>query len=164
MSSTRLVDGGSSTQLCGTAHPIEYGAHVITHWIKVAGRSGRIGLMLGLLVLITAHLSGAVHGASFAGPHMSAVAVISGHGAAEDRSPAPPAHDHKYEAHIDHAADRPRTASQDTAAEPDHESGSTATSPATRVADVRGAWRNLTHASTPVQGGCTLALHCIRRQ
>ncbi|MEU1596038.1 hypothetical protein ABZ468_25075 [Streptomyces sp. NPDC005708] len=136
---------------------------MIRQWIKVAGRSGRIGLMLGLLVLITAHLSGAVHGTSFASPHMSALAVISEHDADDDASHAPPP-DHKSGAHIDHVADRPRTALQDTAAEPDHESGSPAASPATMAPDICAAWCHLPQDSAAVQGSSTLALHCVWRQ
>lgn len=130
----------------------------------IAGRSGRVGLLLGLLVLITAHLSGAVHGASFAGPHMSPVAVISEHGANSDGSDAPPGHDHKSGAHIDHTADRPRTASQDTPSEPGHDSGSPAASPAAKVSDAGGGWRYLPHDFAAVQGSSTLELHCVWRQ
>jgi hypothetical protein len=122
--------------------------------------------MLGLLVLITAHLAGAVHGASFAGPHMSAVAAVSEHGAGDDDgSHMPdPGHDHESEGHIDHAAARPRMAVQDTADEPHHEGISLITPEATRATDVLAACSHPPRASAGSDGSSTLALHCVWRQ
>lgn len=121
--------------------------------------------MLGLLVLIIAHLSGAVHGASFAGPDMSAVAALSQHDVDDDGSHSPrPEHDHKSGGHIGHAVDRPRTAVQDVAAETDHAGGLPVLSPAANATDARAAWRHLVCPFAAPDSDSTLALHCVWRQ
>ncbi|MDX3695658.1 hypothetical protein PV726_36125 [Streptomyces europaeiscabiei] len=78
------------------------------------GSAGRVGLLLGLVVILAAHLAGTVHGAAFEGPHLDMVVAVAHHDAYDDRGghPSPhPEHDHEHEAdgHADHAADRPGT-------------------------------------------------------
>ncbi|MFF4509328.1 hypothetical protein [Streptomyces sp. NPDC001401] len=84
---------------------------------RTARRPGRVGPLLALVVLITLHLAGSVHGASFEGPHLSlTVTERAQHDAGEDLGeplPGCPTHHHHADGHIDHAADRPRTTSVD---------------------------------------------------
>ncbi|MBX7555250.1 hypothetical protein K1Y78_46955 [Streptomyces sp. tea 10] len=135
-------------------------------WIRVraGGRSGHVGLLLGLVVIIVVHLSGTVHGASFEGPHLDAVEAVGAHHGASD---APtPEHDHKAGGHIDHAADRPRSVSADDIVLEPGAGGLAlipvgATGPFGTGATAPG--------DPPGSKGCpdgryTLALHCIWRQ
>ncbi|MEV8547802.1 hypothetical protein [Streptomyces sp. NPDC051572] len=133
---------------------------------RSGGRSCRVGLLLGLVVLIAAHLAGSVHGSSFAGPYMSIAATTCHHHAdAHGGTMAPsPGHDHRADGHIDHAADRPRAAADDTAAGPDHDALSPLPpappgSPAGQIALHRPSG-----VSRPPGGPSTLALHCVWRQ
>jgi hypothetical protein len=148
---------------------IEYGVQVIRLQIgaKTAGRSGRVGLPLGLVVLIAAHLAGAVHGSSFAGPHLSVTAVACSQGGAEAESGtlAPsPGHEHKADGHIDHAADRPRAAVDDTADEPDHD-GIPLIPPAAPGSPAgHAAWQRPPGVPRSPDGRSTLTLHCVWRQ
>ncbi|MFD4476657.1 hypothetical protein ACFWPU_11160 [Streptomyces sp. NPDC058471] len=107
-------------------YPIGYFVLVIRLWIGEVptGRAGRIALLFGLVLLITAHLSGGVHSATFAGPHaVVGAAACSG---LEDETELPgiaggehrPGHDHHADSHFDHTVDRPRVGSGDTAAAP----------------------------------------------
>ena len=79
---------------------------------RAAGRSGRIGLLLGLVVIVAAHLTGTVHGSPFEGSPVSAVVTVGAQHRADGGPLAPaPWHEPKAEGHADHTADRPRTVS-----------------------------------------------------
>ncbi|AEY93645.1 hypothetical protein SHJG_8380 [Streptomyces hygroscopicus subsp. jinggangensis 5008] len=84
-----------------------------------AGRSRRAALLVGLVLVIAAHLSGAAHACSFAGPDPSALVTQDvrqvADGADETGSNGPPQHRHAADGHVDHTADRPRAALDDTA-------------------------------------------------
>ncbi|WBO65686.1 hypothetical protein [Streptomyces camelliae] len=137
---------------------------------KAVGRSGRVGLLLGLVVIIVVHLAGTVHGASFEESHLDAVQAVGayhsadgGHGASDAPTPE---HDHKTGGHIDHAADRPRSVSaDDVVVEP------AAAGPALIPAATTGPFGTGATAPGDPPGGkgspdgrFTLALHCIWRQ
>ncbi|MEU5083248.1 MULTISPECIES: hypothetical protein [Streptomyces] len=83
-----------------------------------AGRSRRAALLIGLVLVIAAHLTGSVHACSFAGSGPSAVAAAEvAHPAdtADGTDPTgPPRHRHTADGHLDHTADRPRAALDDT--------------------------------------------------
>ncbi|WP_051370653.1 hypothetical protein [Streptomyces sp. 142MFCol3.1] len=73
--------------------------------------AGRLWLLLGVVLIVVAHLAGAVHGAALAGTH-TAFPVISHADGAEytaDGIKPSPGHDHTADGHVDHVADRPRT-------------------------------------------------------
>ncbi|WP_326718444.1 MULTISPECIES: hypothetical protein [unclassified Streptomyces] len=140
---------------------------------RAAGRPGCVGLVLGLVVLITVHLTSAVHGSSFEGPHVDAVTATCAQQSAGDdgRIAPPPGHDHKADGHIDHAADRPRTVSAgDTVLEP----GSDGPAPISAIGTGGAAPRDppgvttspygRSTLTTSPYGRSTLALHCVWRQ
>ncbi|GHH27820.1 hypothetical protein [Streptomyces rubradiris] len=83
-----------------------------------AGRSRRAALLIGLVLVIAAHLTGSVHACSFAGSGPSAVAageVVQPADTADGTDPTgPPRHRHAADGHLDHTADRPRAALDDT--------------------------------------------------
>ncbi|MGW3497964.1 hypothetical protein [Streptomyces sp. NPDC001020] len=127
----------------------------------------RVGLLLGLVVFVTAHLAGTVHCSAFAGPHVGGIVDCSQLDADDDRDgPArPPGHEHKADGHSDHVVDRPRAACDDAVAEPDHDVPSpvpvaAAVGPLARPGTRCGAAGT---ARAP-DGPSTLALHCVRRQ
>ncbi|GHE12762.1 hypothetical protein GCM10010339_77440 [Streptomyces alanosinicus] len=129
-------------------------------------RPGRVGLFLGLVLLVTAHLTGAVHAASFAGSHLTvevtARAQLPADAGHEDE-PAP-AHQHRAGDHIDHAADRPRTAADETVTEPGHTDPADGPSGPAGVIPLPGV--RCRPSATPVSTGDapgTLALHCVWR-
>jgi len=133
--------------------------------VRAVGRPGWLGLVVGLVVLITAHLAGTVHSSLYEGPHVSPVAAVCvHHGADGDGRFAPdPGHDHEADTHIDHAADRPRTVSaDDTVLEPGFDGlvptpavgGGGAATPRDPPAAVTGS----------SDGRSTLVLHCVWRQ
>lgn len=148
---------------------------------SAAGRPGRVGLLLGLVMLIVAHLSGTGHGASFTGPHVSAaVEVFSHHDHhdhhedADDGTLAPslghdhpghdhPGHDHKGDGH-DHAADRPRAAVDDTVAEAEQDGLSPILPAAPGSSAGPAAWHRPPGVARSRDGPSTLALHCVWRQ
>ncbi|WP_251096246.1 hypothetical protein [Streptomyces sp. Caat 7-52] len=82
-----------------------------------AGRSRRAALLVGLVLVIAAHLTGAVHACSFAGADPSAVVARDvahpADGAGGGMVP-PPGHRHAADGHLGHTADRPRAALDDT--------------------------------------------------
>ncbi|ANP56811.1 hypothetical protein AVL59_26930 [Streptomyces griseochromogenes] len=129
-------------------------------------RSGRAGLLLGLVLLVTAHLAGAVHVSAVAGPPVSVEAAEIArplHDAGRESEPAPE-HQHRSGDHIDHAADRPRTAVDETIVEPGH--ADPADSPFGAV-DGPPSPAVRCRPSGPAASGTdapdTLALHCVRR-
>ncbi|MFI0805788.1 hypothetical protein [Streptomyces echinatus] len=84
-----------------------------------AGRSRRAALLVGLVLVIAAHLTGAVHACSFAGADPSPVVAQdvprTADAAGEPGPQAPhPGHRHAADGHLDHTADRPRAALDDT--------------------------------------------------
>ncbi|MFH9404143.1 hypothetical protein ACH4JS_30925 [Streptomyces sp. NPDC017638] len=83
-----------------------------------AGRSRRAVLLIGLVLVIAAHLTGAAQACSFAGPGPAAApARAAAHPAdtGRDTGPTgPPRHRHAADGHPDHTADRPRAALDDT--------------------------------------------------
>uniref|UniRef100_UPI0015F08EC4 hypothetical protein n=1 Tax=Streptomyces sp. WELS2 TaxID=2749435 RepID=UPI0015F08EC4 len=85
---------------------------------RSAGRSRHAALLIGLVLVIAAHLAGSVHACSFAGRGPSAVAAReAAHpaGTADGTDPTgPPRHRHTADGHLDHTADRPRAALDDT--------------------------------------------------
>ncbi|WP_225810234.1 hypothetical protein [Streptomyces spinosus] len=83
-----------------------------------AVRFRRAALLTGLVLVIAVHLTGAVHACSFAGPDPSALVAQDvrqvADGADEPDSNGPPQHRHAADGHLDHTADRPRAALDDT--------------------------------------------------
>ncbi|MFE5602606.1 hypothetical protein ACFQ8O_25870 [Streptomyces coelicoflavus] len=79
--------------------------------MRASARPGHFGLLLGLVLLITAHLAGATHTSAFAGPHVVVEVTACFQPAADaDHGLEPvPGHHHHADTHIDHAVDRPRT-------------------------------------------------------
>ncbi|MFI0186874.1 hypothetical protein ACH4PW_04775 [Streptomyces sp. NPDC017082] len=79
-----------------------------------AGRSRRAALLLGLVLVIAAHLTGAMHACSFAGSDPTPVLAQDVAYAADTTDgtgpTAPPRHRHAADGHSDHTADRPRAA------------------------------------------------------
>ncbi|NGO14563.1 hypothetical protein G5C60_44970 [Streptomyces sp. HC44] len=133
-----------------------------------AGRSGRIGLLLGLVLLVTAHLAGVVHGASFSGPHVSTVAAAwAAHGEHhEEKGDAvtpSPGHEHGADDHLDHAADRPRADLDDAVAELSHDGLPNRPGTADPAAG-RAAGRPPWDVPDPPGGRSALSLHCVWRQ
>ncbi len=128
-------------------------------------RPGRVGLLLALVLLVTAHLAGSVHASSFAAPHVPVEVAVSAQApvVADHKGEPVPAHQHGAMGHIDHTADRPRTTADETIcvtghAEPAY--GPTASSDATPLP----VWCR--PAGPPVRTtGCplTLALYCLWR-
>ncbi|MFF8881322.1 hypothetical protein [Streptomyces flaveolus] len=132
---------------------------------RASARPGRIGLLLGLVLLVTAHLAGAVHMSSFAGPHVAVEVTTCSQPEADDGhglGPAP-GHHHHADAHIDHTVDRPRTAADDGIAGPcvggpgEGLPSAADTAPAPADQERPGA------AAGTADGHGTLALHCVWR-
>ncbi|MFJ7905007.1 hypothetical protein ACIQ6V_31750 [Streptomyces sp. NPDC096198] len=133
---------------------------------RAPGRPGHLGLVLGLVLLITAHLSGALHAAPFAGPHVPVeTAASAGRPAGTGHEGEPePAHQHDGGVHIDHAADRPRTTADATlAAHPRARPAVTPSPPGGTT--VLTALRGLpSHTLPPPKDSRSpLALHCVWR-
>ncbi|MGB8939249.1 MAG: hypothetical protein WCD21_03265 [Streptomyces sp.] len=133
------------------------------------GRAGRFALLFGLVLLITAHLSGGVHGAAFAGPH-TVVGAAACSGAGSETGPATvggehrPGHEHHADSHFDHTVDRPRADSGEVANPPLLDSGTTQPASATSEFSLacRGGPRS---AALCTPGGhAALSLHCVWRQ
>jgi hypothetical protein len=149
---------------------IEYGLHVIGSRISpsTAVRAGRVGLLLGLVVLIAAHLAGTVHGSAFAGPHADVGVAACAYSGTNDSEPSPE-HEHHVDDHIDHVVDRPRASVHHAVTEQGHDgawpfssslSAGDAQPPAVTGAvsgGRRGGFRAL-------DGRSALALHCVWRQ
>ncbi|MFF8997700.1 hypothetical protein ACF1GW_00835 [Streptomyces achromogenes] len=83
-----------------------------------ARRLRRAALLIGLVLVIAAHLTGSVHACSFAGSGPGAGAareVAHPADTADGTDPTgPPRHRHPADGHLDHTADRPRAALDDT--------------------------------------------------
>ncbi|MFE7979765.1 hypothetical protein [Streptomyces shenzhenensis] len=137
--------------------------------ILASRRPGRIGLFLGLAVLVTAHIAGAVHSSSFAGPHLGVEVVAQVHpsvGVAHGPG-QPPGHRHDAEDHLDHAVDRPRSGPDAATAGPGH--ADPAIAPAVMAAAASATFPDVPrtgppHACPAADGPDTLALHCVWRQ
>ncbi|WP_069758166.1 hypothetical protein [Streptomyces sp. LUP47B] len=135
--------------------------------VRVSGHPRRAGLLLGLVLLTVAHLVGAVHGSAFEGPHLNAVADVAPVGVQETadsgRFTPHPGHHHHWDGHIDHAADRPRTASPDDTVPPSVPDGLAL--PQARVGTGGAAPRDPPGTNSPSPyGRSALALHCVWRQ
>ncbi|MEV0180112.1 hypothetical protein AB0I54_12545 [Streptomyces sp. NPDC050625] len=133
---------------------------------RAAMRPGRVGLFLGLVLLITAHLAGAVHASSFTGPPVTVEAATAAQppaGAGHGHEPAP-AHRHSAGGHIDHAADRPRATADEALAECDQSDPAAAASGSAGFAVMPTGWgRPVDIAACATGGPGTLALHCVWR-
>lgn len=85
-------------------------------------RRGRIVLLPVLVFLVSVHLAGAAHSATFSGPHTIMAVDGPRHHAPQDSAwPAftgEPPHEHDTLEHIDHAVDRPRSAETSVVAVP----------------------------------------------
>ncbi|MFE4413880.1 hypothetical protein [Streptomyces sp. NPDC056821] len=125
---------------------------------------GRIGLLLGLVLLVTAHLAGTVHASSFGRPHLNVAVVDCSQLETDDAdhgsNPAP-GHDRKADGHIDHAADRPRDTVGDTVIGPGPD---VAVPDTARAEAAHAAWAQLPDVPPVPDGRATLALHCVLRQ
>ncbi|MFH7338924.1 hypothetical protein [Streptomyces sp. KHY 26] len=124
----------------------------------------RVGLLLGLVVLITAHLAGTVHSSAFTGPHVGGLAdrfEISAHDSQDGPGP-PPGHEHEMDGHTDHAVDRPRAAADDAVGKPEHDAS--ALVPAAAPCPAGPAIRCPNGIARAPDGPSTLTLHCVRRQ
>lgn len=130
------------------------------------GRAGRAGLLLGLVLLITAHLAGAVHAPSSTGLHMAL--VLAGHSTAEadtdHGSTSTPGDDHQADGHIDHAADRPRDAVHGRAAGSGDDAPAAAPPATTGAAETHAARSHPPDVPPVPHGPGTFALHCVWRQ
>jgi hypothetical protein len=129
-------------------------------------RPGRVGLFLGLVLLITAHLAGTVHASSFTGPHMTVeAATIAQPQADAGRGHEPaPTHRHSSGGHIDHAADRPRTTADEAVAECDQAGPPAGSSAAAGSAVMPTSWgRPVDTAASATGGSPAFALHCVWR-
>ncbi|MEV3855099.1 hypothetical protein AB0J38_12325 [Streptomyces sp. NPDC050095] len=84
-----------------------------------SGRWGRLASVIGLVVLVIAHLAGTVHASTPAGSHLDVTVTACGHEAQQQPSPhrvaGPlPAHHHSSgDGHAEHLADRPRATGPD---------------------------------------------------
>ncbi|MFF8727027.1 hypothetical protein ACF073_11110 [Streptomyces sp. NPDC015171] len=132
-----------------------------------AGRSRRAALLLGLVLVIAAHLTGAVHACSSAGPDPSPVLAqpvphladaTDGRGS----TAPPPGHRHAADGHGAHTADRPRAALDDTV--PD--GGAHQPPPPAVTGDrlAHPAWHRRFSRSPSCRSGSSLVLSCVLRQ
>lgn len=133
---------------------------------RAAMRPGRAGLFLGLVLLIAAHLAGAVHASSFTGPHVAVEAAAQARPPADtghDHEPAP-AQRHSAGGHIDHAADRPRTTADGAVADCDQADPAAGSCGSAGSAVMPTSWdRPADAAACATDGPRTLALHCVWR-
>ncbi|MET8772343.1 hypothetical protein [Streptomyces sp. NPDC004658] len=136
-----------------------------------AGRCRRAALLIGLVLVIAAHLTGAVHACSFAGPDPSALvpsALVTqdvrqvADGADVTGSDGPPQHRHAADGHADHTADRPRAALDDTAL--DDETHQPLLPAGFRGHVTHTAGRRPPGAAPSCAGSTSLALVCVLRQ
>jgi hypothetical protein len=148
---------------------IEYPVYVIDVRLQtwLPGRAVRIGLLLGLVLLVTAHLVGSVHTASFGGPHLAAASAEGDQpetGDVDHGINPHPGHEHKADGHIDHAADRPRDAIDGTVIGPRHDAPDAAPPATARTEAAQAAWARPPDDFPTPDGRATLALHCVLRQ
>ncbi|WP_427919108.1 hypothetical protein [Streptomyces sp. cg40] len=136
---------------------------------RAAERVSRVGSLLGLVLLITAHLSGHTHTAAFDGSHLNVPAVMCAQDTTVDLGESltgAPVHHHHSDGHIDHASDRPRggTSADDGSTTGGHGRGGPALIPVAASDLARaGAPRDPPTVLSPY-GRSALALHCVRRQ
>ncbi|MEV6594147.1 hypothetical protein [Streptomyces acidicola] len=131
---------------------------------RASMRPSRVVLFLGLVFLITAHLAGAVHAASFAGPHVTVEVATTAHPLHDTwhASDPAPAHQHRAGDHIDHAADRPRTAAAETIAAPGHADPADSPSGSVDATPMPAVWCRPSDTAAPTTDSPgTLALHCV---
>lgn len=154
--------------------------------LPAAVRAGRAALLLGLVVLIAAHLAGTVHGPVFTGAHAGAGVSARAHSATGGSGPLPEhghghgherdqnhEHDHEHShGHVDHAVDRPRALAQPhalTAQSPD----ASGLSPSWSRLPAADARQSVPTGMAPEgsrggprapDGRSALALHCVWRQ
>ncbi|CAL9282196.1 hypothetical protein [Streptomyces sp. SudanB182_2057] len=131
-----------------------------------AGRSRRAALLIGLVLVIAAHLTGSVHACSFAGVGPSPVAaleVVHPADTADGTAPTgPPRHRHTADGHLDHTADRPRAALDDTGPDGGHHPPVLPAVPRGRAA--HPGWRRPPGASRDRVDGPSLAALGVLRQ
>ncbi|MFF7093106.1 hypothetical protein ACFY9A_12010 [Streptomyces rubradiris] len=131
-----------------------------------AGRSRRAALLIGLVLVIAAHLAGSVHACSFAGTVPSAMAAPEAtHPAdtADGTAPTgPPRHRHTADGHLDHTADRPRAALDDTGLDGDQHPPAPPTVPRGRAA--HPGWRSPPGVPRDRANGPSLATVRVLRQ
>ncbi|MDN3260238.1 hypothetical protein QWJ26_10535 [Streptomyces sp. CSDS2] len=131
-----------------------------------AGRSRRAALLIGLVLVIAAHLTGSVHACSFAGSGPSAVAageVAQPADTADGANPTgPPRHRHTADGHLDHTADRPRAALDDTGL--DGGQHPPALSAVPRGRPTHPGWRRPSGVPRDRANGPSLATVCVLRQ
>ncbi|MDR3081557.1 MAG: hypothetical protein LBV60_11635 [Streptomyces sp.] len=129
----------------------------------------RVWLLLGLVVLVTAHLAGTVHCSAFAGPHVGGIVDCSQLDPLDtdddhDRPARPPGHEHTADGHGDHMVDRPRAVCDDAIAEPEHDVPSpvpvTAASGPLARPGIRCGAGGIARAP---DGPSILTLNCVRR-
>ncbi|MFD9418775.1 hypothetical protein ACFWC9_29260 [Streptomyces goshikiensis] len=128
-------------------------------------RRGRIVLLPVLVFLVSVHLAGAAHSATFSGPHTTlAVDGLRRHAPQESAPPAftgEPPHEHDTQGHIDHAVDRPRSAETSVVAVPVTAALLAAPSGQSFASGVSAG--STTCAAGP-PGDAALALNCVWRQ
>ncbi|MYW44178.1 hypothetical protein [Streptomyces sp. SID161] len=129
------------------------------------GRPRRAALLVGLVLVLAAHLTGAVHACPFAGADPTAVvaqAVPHPQDAAGDPHPSAPGHRHAADGHVGHTADRPRAALDDTGL------GGEAPQPAlpavVRGRFAHGGWRGRPGAPHARENGSSRAPFRVLRQ
>ncbi|MEU4930641.1 hypothetical protein AB0G54_29735 [Streptomyces yokosukanensis] len=133
---------------------------------RASMRPGCTGLFVGLILLITAHLAGEVHAASFAGAHVTVEITVEARPRTDTghHSAPAPEHQHGAKGHIDHAVDRPRTSAGITIAESGH-ADPLGNSPGSVAAlsprPARG--RPYDIAAPSADTSAVLALHCVWR-
>ncbi|MFD4605427.1 hypothetical protein ACFWPQ_46380 [Streptomyces sp. NPDC058464] len=135
---------------------------------RVTERPGRVGPLLGLVLLITLHLTGHAHAASCDGSDLNLPTVTCAQHEADAGSgktfAGAPEHRHHAGLHIDHAVDRPRGVSADR---PDSAPapGAVALVPVTVPDSVPvGASGDPPLDPHSLYGSSARALHCVWRQ
>jgi hypothetical protein len=139
---------------------------VIGSWVGRdgnVGRSRRAALLVGLVLVLAAHLTGAVHACPFAGADPSAVVAHAADGVGGPGPTAPPpGHRHAADGHADHTADRPRAALDGTGL------GDEAPQPVlpavSRGRFAHGGWRGRPGVPRPRENGSSRALVRVLRQ
>ncbi|WP_030740956.1 hypothetical protein [Streptomyces sp. NRRL S-31] len=143
---------------------------MIGSWGSGGGRgrgSRRAALLVGLVLVIAAHLTGAVHACSYAGFDPTPVVAqdlpraVDGADGAGPAAP-PPHHRHAAGGHSDHTADRPRAALDDGG--PDGEAHQPVPSAAAGGRHARTGWRSPPGTSRPRSNGSARALVGVLRQ
>ncbi|MEU9154937.1 hypothetical protein AB0D59_31365 [Streptomyces sp. NPDC048417] len=118
------------------------------------------------MLLVFAHLAGAVHGPAFTGPQwalpIASCARAECH--TDDGAGHPPERDHRADGHIDHAADRPRAVADDTVADPGQGGADATPAPSAAAGTARTVlWPRPTRHPAAAHHGRALAFHCVWR-